>query len=277
MCALAVTDLPFVAGAHRYQQERRGCRSPAASNALAGTSQILDGELRRRRAAARRRHELRARRRSPRRVERRAGRQVRRGPLAAGVVYTCQVVLANPTSSRQRIAALVQIPRGSIPVAGARVTQTIDVALEAYGTRVLESVLPPAAPGAVEPLPRPRHAAPARRWSPPRRPARSRCERRAARPITPRGRTSRSAAPSPTSSPTSASQNLAATELSRTAWRLREPRRLRGDPRRASSGGAPTSRDPVGVRAPPPRRAAGPGVAARARRAPARRRARARH
>ena len=36
------------------------------------------------------------------------------GSFAAGVVYTCQVVLANPTSSRQRIAALVQIPRGSI-------------------------------------------------------------------------------------------------------------------------------------------------------------------
>ncbi|MGH2899120.1 MAG: hypothetical protein ACRDMZ_10640, partial [Solirubrobacteraceae bacterium] len=49
-------------------------------------------------------------------------------------VYTCLVVLANPTSSRQRVAALVQIPRGSIPVAGARPTHTIDVALEPYGT-----------------------------------------------------------------------------------------------------------------------------------------------
>ena len=56
------------------------------------------------------------------------------GSFDVGVVYTCLVVLANPTSSRQRIAALVQIPRGSIPVASSRVTQTIDVALEPYGT-----------------------------------------------------------------------------------------------------------------------------------------------
>ena len=56
------------------------------------------------------------------------------GTFSVGVVYTCQVVLANPTSSRQRIAALVQIPRGSLPVEGARATQTIEVVLEPYGT-----------------------------------------------------------------------------------------------------------------------------------------------
>jgi len=56
------------------------------------------------------------------------------GSFAAGVVYTCQVVLANPTSTRQRVAALVQIPRGSIAVAGARTTHTIDVLLAPYGT-----------------------------------------------------------------------------------------------------------------------------------------------
>jgi len=50
------------------------------------------------------------------------------------VVYTCLVVLANPTSSRQRIAALVQIPRGSIAVGGTRATQTIEIALAPYGT-----------------------------------------------------------------------------------------------------------------------------------------------
>jgi len=56
------------------------------------------------------------------------------GSFIAGVVYTCQVVLANPTSTRQRIAALVQIPKGSIALAGARATQTLDVALDPYGT-----------------------------------------------------------------------------------------------------------------------------------------------
>src|SRR5439155_26612906 len=56
------------------------------------------------------------------------------GPLAAGVVYTCQVVLANPTSSRQRVSALLQIPRGSVALAGARQTHAVDVVLEPYGT-----------------------------------------------------------------------------------------------------------------------------------------------
>src|SRR5262249_1535095 len=51
-----------------------------------------------------------------------------------GVVYTCQIVLANPSSSRQRIAALVQVPRGSLALAGARQTRTIDIVLEPYGT-----------------------------------------------------------------------------------------------------------------------------------------------
>lgn len=134
MCALAVTDLAFVPPAHAITPDGPRLTVVAAGNALAGSSQIVDGEL----VAggpplvvgmsyvrADDRHELRD------------GEQVDKyidGPLAVGVVYTCQVVLANPTSSRQRISALVQIPRGSLPVAGARPTETIDVLLAPYGT-----------------------------------------------------------------------------------------------------------------------------------------------
>ena len=56
------------------------------------------------------------------------------GPFATGVVYTCQVVIANPTSSRQRITALIQVPRGSITVSASKQTNTIDVLLQPYGT-----------------------------------------------------------------------------------------------------------------------------------------------
>ena len=134
MCALAVTELPFVASAHGYAQEPPRLVITAGGNALVGSSQILDGELvpsgpplvvGTSYVRADDRHDWSSGEQVDKYVE---------GPLAVGVVYTCQVVLANPTSSRQRISALVQIPRGSVPVASSHVTQTIDVVLEPYGT-----------------------------------------------------------------------------------------------------------------------------------------------
>ncbi len=134
MCALALVDLPFVPAAHAITAVGPRLEIVAAGNALAGTSQLVDGEL----VASGPplvvgqnyvrhddRHDF---------VD---GEQIDKyvtGPLATGVVYTCQIVLANPTSTRQRIAALVQIPRGSLPVGGAKATTTIDVALAPYGT-----------------------------------------------------------------------------------------------------------------------------------------------
>ncbi len=134
MCALAVTDLPFVAPAHAIVPEGPRLTIDSAGPALAGTSQIVDSALVTGGAPlvvgtsyvrADDRHDWSS------------GEQVDKyvdGPLVAGVVYTCLVVLANPTSSRQRVSALIQIPRGSMPVAGARPTYTIDVLLEPYGT-----------------------------------------------------------------------------------------------------------------------------------------------
>lgn len=134
MCALAVTDLPFVAGTHAITPSGARLEIVAASPALVGSSQIVDGELVTGGAPlvvgvsyvrADDRYTY---------VE---GEQVDRyveGAFATGVVYTALVVLTNPTSSRQRIAALVQIPRGSIPVAGTRPTQTIEVLLAPYQT-----------------------------------------------------------------------------------------------------------------------------------------------
>jgi hypothetical protein len=134
MCALAVTDLPFVAPRHQITPDGPRLTIAAAGNALAGSSQLIDGELVPGGAP------LVVGMSFVRADDRRdwsGGEPVDKyveGPFAVGVVYTCQVVLANPTSSRQRVAALVQIPRGSIAVAGARPTHTIDALLEPYGT-----------------------------------------------------------------------------------------------------------------------------------------------
>jgi len=55
-----------------------------------------------------------------------------------GVVYGAQVVVTNPTSARQRLDILSQIPKGAIPVRGLRATATQRVQLEPYSTHRLE-------------------------------------------------------------------------------------------------------------------------------------------
>jgi hypothetical protein len=222
MCALAVTDLPFVAGAHEIVPSGPRLAITAAGNALAGSSQLLDGELV---TSGPPLVVGTSYVRTDDRYDYSTGEQVDKyiaGPFAAGVVYTCQVVLANPTSTRQRVAALVQVPRGSVPVAGARPTYTIDVALEPYGTHGHEYAFYFPTPGTWSHYPV--HV--------------SRGEAIvAAAPARPLEVTSGGAAPDPRSwSHVSqrgtlaevvaylATANVAATELARVAWRLRDRR-----------------------------------------------------
>lgn len=60
------------------------------------------------------------------------------GEFLTHVVYLCQVVATNPTSTRQRLDLLLQIPRGAIPVANGLITKGTRVDLEPYGTTRLE-------------------------------------------------------------------------------------------------------------------------------------------
>ena len=41
--------------------------------------------------------------------------------------YGCQVVVTNPTSTRQRLSVLVQLPLGAIPVGNGQFTKTVQV------------------------------------------------------------------------------------------------------------------------------------------------------
>src|SRR5262249_21588414 len=45
-------------------------------------------------------------------------------------VYGCQVVVTNPTSSRQKLNVLLQLPVGALPVAGGRYTKSVPLTLE---------------------------------------------------------------------------------------------------------------------------------------------------
>ncbi|MCY2992465.1 MAG: hypothetical protein NTY19_31980, partial [Planctomycetota bacterium] len=51
-----------------------------------------------------------------------------------GVVYGCQVVVTNPSSSKQKLDVLLQIPRGAIPVLKGRETRSVHIDLEPYHT-----------------------------------------------------------------------------------------------------------------------------------------------
>lgn len=60
------------------------------------------------------------------------------GEFIAQTVYGCQVVITNPTSSRQRLTALLQVPVGSIPLAKAPETRSVALDLEPYRTQTLD-------------------------------------------------------------------------------------------------------------------------------------------
>ena len=60
------------------------------------------------------------------------------GEFVVHTVYGCQVIVTNPTSSRQRLTVLVQTPVGSVPLAGWQQTKAVPVDLEPYRTHVID-------------------------------------------------------------------------------------------------------------------------------------------
>src|SRR5205085_575483 len=53
-------------------------------------------------------------------------------------VYGCQVVVTNPTSSKQKLTVLLQLPVGSIPVANGQFTRSVPLDLEPYRTHTID-------------------------------------------------------------------------------------------------------------------------------------------
>lgn len=53
-------------------------------------------------------------------------------------VYGCQVVVTNPTSSKQKLDLLLQIPVGAVPVLSGRVTNSVHMELEPFHTATLD-------------------------------------------------------------------------------------------------------------------------------------------
>ena len=54
------------------------------------------------------------------------------------VVYGCEIVVTNPSSNRQKLNLLLQIPRGAIPVLNSESTKTVHLQLDAFDTQTVE-------------------------------------------------------------------------------------------------------------------------------------------
>jgi hypothetical protein len=60
------------------------------------------------------------------------------GEFIAHTVYGGQVVVTNPSPSRQRLTVLVQVPIGAVPVAGGQFTRSVPLDLEPYRTQAVD-------------------------------------------------------------------------------------------------------------------------------------------
>ncbi len=153
MCALAVLDLPFTAEAPEVVFEdasmtmRGGTRQVVFHEEIKPTDAV-DGESSILVAQHYLRHDDRYRH---------EGNEISdklvTGEMLTGVIYVGKVVLTNPTSTTHKLEVLLQIPVGSVPLAGGARTRGHAVALAPQGTAALEYAFYFPRPGTFEHFP----------------------------------------------------------------------------------------------------------------------------
>jgi len=138
MCALAVLDLPFEAPKHEVVfKDGRMTLTPAGAAiafheevrpvmAAVGQTPILISQNFYRQGS-------RYREENGEKID-----QFVTGEFLANTVYGCQVVVTNPTSSRQKLSVLLQLPVGAIALAKGQFTKTVLLDLEPYRTQALD-------------------------------------------------------------------------------------------------------------------------------------------
>jgi len=138
MFALSVLDLPFTPGKHGVQFDAGRMTFTPAGPAIAfheevkpvgdvaGKVQILVSENFYR-------HGDRYREEAGERFDKFINDE-----FVIHTVYGGHVVVTNPTSSRQKLAILVQIPVGAIPVSNGQMTKTVLLDLEPYRTQTID-------------------------------------------------------------------------------------------------------------------------------------------
>ena len=138
MLALAVLDLPFEAKEHKMDIDGAKLSFEAAGRVIAFHREIKQAKV-----AVDRPPLLVSQSffRNDDRYRMENGEKVDKfvtDEFLAGAVYGGQVVVTNPTNSRQKLDVLAQIPKGAMPVLGKRATGTQRIAMEPYSTQRFE-------------------------------------------------------------------------------------------------------------------------------------------
>lgn len=138
MLALAFLDLPFTAPEHTDKFEDGAFDFTAGGNTLFFHREIKEAGMASKRppllvSQSFYQHNDRFRMEDGQKVDKFITEE-----FVKGIVYGSQIVVTNPTSSRQALDILSQLPKGAVPVLGQRATATRPVALEPYSTHRLE-------------------------------------------------------------------------------------------------------------------------------------------
>jgi hypothetical protein len=138
MFALAVLDLPFEAGKHDVQFAGGSMKLVPGSRMIAFHEEVrpaVESKSRLPILVSQNfyRHGDRFREENGERFD-----KFVTGEFVVHTVYGCQVVVTNPTSSRQRLSVLLQLPLGAIPVANGQQTRSVPLDLEPYHTKTID-------------------------------------------------------------------------------------------------------------------------------------------
>jgi hypothetical protein len=138
LLALAVLDLPFEAGKHDIKFDGGRMTLTPAGPAVAFHEEVrpvagVAGRVPVLLSQNFYRHGDRFREENGERLD-----KFVTGEFVVHTVYGCQVVVTNPTSARQQLAVLLQVPVGAIPVGNAQYTRTVLLDLEPYRTQAVE-------------------------------------------------------------------------------------------------------------------------------------------
>ncbi|MFW6161470.1 MAG: hypothetical protein ACODAJ_01805, partial [Planctomycetota bacterium] len=138
MLALAVLDLPFQAKDHEAEAQQARFTLDAASPLVVFHKEIKQAE----RAEDKLpilvsqnffRHGDRYRHVGNERVEKYVTEE-----FLVHAVYGCHLVITNPTSARQKLDVLIQIPQGALPVANGHYTDSRHIDLEPHHTETID-------------------------------------------------------------------------------------------------------------------------------------------
>ena len=138
MFALSVLDLPFDAGKHEVKFDKGAMSFKAASKVIAFHEEVKPaagegGQLPILVSQNYYRNGDRFRDENGEKLDKLVAEE-----FLINVVYGGQIVVTNPTSSRQKLAVLVQLPNGALPLAGAKFTKAYQLDLEPYRTQTID-------------------------------------------------------------------------------------------------------------------------------------------